>query len=94
METINQRLIRLRKEKGLTMRQVAEDIQVPLSTYRDWEYGRSIHGTPYVKLASLFEISLYELFTGEKPKHFQILALIEGAEEKLRAAKKEMSPLL
>lgn len=61
METMSKRLIKFRKAKQLTQKQVAEFICVPATTYRDWEYGREIQGEPYYKLTELFEISLSEL---------------------------------
>lgn len=76
------------------MKQVASDADIPTSTYRDWEYGRTIQGTPYVKLASVLGVSLYELLTGERPKFRNILSLIECAEKNLEKAKAELSPLL
>lgn len=64
-ESIHHRLARLRLENGLTAKSVAEAIGVPVTTYREWEYGRAIRGEPYQKLAQLFNVSLCELLTGE-----------------------------
>ncbi len=94
MESINQRLVRLRKACGLTMKKVASQIGVPVSTYRDWEYGRAIQGNFYLELAVLFEVSLYELLSGQKPEFHNILTLIEDAESSLTQARAELGPLL
>lgn len=76
------------------MKQVAQKIEVPVSTYRDWEYGRAIQGAPYVKIANVFGISLFELLTGEKPKFQNVFDLIENAEAQLIKAKDSLGPLL
>jgi DNA-binding transcriptional regulator YiaG len=41
-EPLNQRLERLRREKGLTAKAMAKLIGVAESTYREWEYGRGL----------------------------------------------------
>jgi transcriptional regulator with XRE-family HTH domain len=56
------RLNHFRKQRSLTVAEVARRIQVSESTYRDWENGRAIKGEPYIKLAGVFEISLNDLF--------------------------------
>lgn len=76
------------------MKEVALKIRVPVSTYRDWEYGSAIQGTPYVKLSEVFDVSLYELLTGAKPKLQNILSLIETAEATLVKVRSELGPLL
>lgn len=48
------------------MRQAAKLIGAPESTYREWEYGRSIRGEPYPRIAKAYGISLEELFGYEK----------------------------
>jgi len=65
-ESINNRIKRLREAKGFTAIEMAKAIGVPASTYREWEYGRAIRGEPYIKIAEILNISLYELLTGKK----------------------------
>jgi len=60
------RLKRFRKQRNLTVAEIARRIPVSESTYRDWENGRAIKGEPYVRLARVFDVSLNELF-GESP---------------------------
>ncbi len=43
------------------MRDLARLINVPETTYREWEYGRAIRGEPYVKLAKALGVSLEDL---------------------------------
>ena len=85
------RLKKLRSEKGLTIRDVATALDVPISTYRDWEYGKAIRGEPYQKLAELFEVTLDELLIGypkEKPEFMgHLLEAQKNLELALRAAK-------
>lgn len=82
MNSINQRIKFLRQARGLTAVEMAKAIGIPASTYREWEYGRAIRGEPYLKIASVLNISLYELFTGNPPssideKILQIEALLK-----------------
>jgi transcriptional regulator with XRE-family HTH domain len=46
------------------MREVASAIGVPLTTYREWEYGRAVRSQNLVKLANFFGVSMEQL-TGE-----------------------------
>jgi transcriptional regulator with XRE-family HTH domain len=65
MEPFNKRLKRIRGERGLSVKQVAQQIAVPESTYREWEYGRPLVGPPYVKLAEVLSVPLTVLMTGQ-----------------------------
>lgn len=66
METFAQRITKRRRRLGLTQREVANAVGVPLSTYKEWEYGRRIQGESiYVKLSEVLEMSLRTLLTGE-----------------------------
>jgi transcriptional regulator with XRE-family HTH domain len=62
MEPIGKKLEKFRKNKNLTLREMAMRINVPVSTYRNWEYGRNIKGEPYLKITKVLNISLNELF--------------------------------
>ena len=66
METLSNRLKKLRSEKNFSINEVAKKIGVSPSTYRTWENGAEIRGEPYLKIANVFEISLSELITGEQ----------------------------
>jgi transcriptional regulator with XRE-family HTH domain len=67
MEAIGARIKRRRLERGIGLKEMSELLQVPLSTYKEWEYGRSIQGEPYEKLARCLGITLGELLTGNPP---------------------------
>ncbi len=81
MEKIGQRIKRLREEKGLSLKEVASKAGIPLSTYREWEYGREIKGEPYVKIASVLEVSLYTLLTGKVTEDRELLEEIRKIED-------------
>jgi transcriptional regulator with XRE-family HTH domain len=81
-EHISKRLQALRQKHGLTLGEVGRAINVPTSTYRDWEYGSEIKGEPYQKLAKLFGVSLTFLITGHNNKETKILNEIIGDMEK------------
>ncbi len=86
MQTIASRLRKLRLKKGLSLREVAGRIDVPVSTYRDWEYGKAIRGEPYQKLAELFDVSVQELVTGASPSKVAAVEALEEVRKKLEAA--------
>ena len=66
METFAKRITQRRQQLGRTQREIANAIEVPLSTYKEWEYGRSVQGEKvYVALAEALEIPLKTLLTGE-----------------------------
>ena len=68
METFGKRLKRLRQKRGLGVRELAEELGIPPTTYREWEYGRRIREPgSYVELARALRVSLFELMTGEAP---------------------------
>ncbi|MNJ96839.1 transcriptional repressor DicA [compost metagenome] len=68
MESLSKRLQTLRLKQGLSQKQVADQLGIAASTYRDWEYGKQIKGEPYLDLAGVFQVSLTELMTGNKEK--------------------------
>ena len=73
--------MRKRRNKiGLTIAACAKEVGVSQSTYREWEYGRSISGEPYVKIATLLGISLSELLGSDKTEQIN---RIEKVEEKI-----------
>jgi transcriptional regulator with XRE-family HTH domain len=65
MRPFYKRLRRLREDRRLSMREVAKLINVPETTYREWEYGRAIRGEPYIKIARALGVSLEELLGDE-----------------------------
>jgi transcriptional regulator with XRE-family HTH domain len=93
MEAFHARLRRFRKKRGLTMKEVAEKLKVPLTTYREWEYGRAIQGEPYLDLAAIFETSVYELLAGKKAEQIQALAELEQVERHLKNLRIQLGSL-
>ncbi len=90
MEQFHNRLKRLREECGLTARELARRIDVPETTYREWEYGRQINGQPYVKIAAALEVSLVELMTGGKSSREDLLEGLGAAEAAIREVKRRL----
>ena len=86
MMNISERLTKLRGQRGLTLREVAEYVGVPTSTYRDWEYGKAIRIEPYVKLAELYEIGVEELLTGKCTTRREALHALSEAQTSLQTA--------
>lgn len=67
------------------MREVAEQIGVSLSTYRDWEYGRKIPLTAAQQLVSVFGKEATQLlgFKNTKSELKEIVLLFEEAQRRL-----------
>ena len=88
METVGKRLKFYRVRKKLSMKQVAEILGVPASTYRDWEYGKAIQGEPYAKLAEVLDINLIELLTGKSTHNRNLIDEIEKLENSVKTIKR------
>lgn len=94
MENFGRRLKRLREERSLTVKEIAAHVGVAPSTFRDWEYGRSIKGEPYVKIAQALGVSVYELLTGQAPSLKQSLEKIRLIEAACKDLQKELGSFL
>lgn len=87
MEPMGKRLRRLREGKNLSISEVSRMTKIPISTYREWEYGREIKGEPYLKLAEVFGVTLHELITGlptNRDDFFSAIADVENALSRLK----------
>lgn len=93
-EALNQRLKRLREERGLSVKQVARAIEVPESTYREWEYGRGLRMPPFEKMAGLLGISTSELVTGTTPDRSFLLKDLEVIEKMLHELRYKVSSMI
>jgi transcriptional regulator with XRE-family HTH domain len=72
LETIAQRLVRLRKERGLTQAQLAKRLGVSQPVVSDYERGGlRLHGELILKVAEILDVSANELlglYTKAAPK--------------------------
>lgn len=93
-EKLNERLVRLRKEKNLTAKDMAHAISVPESTYREWEYGRGMKIPPCQKICQVLEISLSELINGEVPELTKFTDELEKVEKMLHEMRINLSSLI
>lgn len=93
-EKLNERLIRLRKQRGLTARDMAYAIEVPESTYREWEYGRGMKLPPCQKISQVLGVSVSELITGETPELQWILDELLKMEKNAHELRINLSSLL
>ena len=73
------------------MREMAEKLEVPITTYREWEYGREIKGEPYPKMARILSIGLWELLTGEAPSNKKALEDLNIAIKLLLSLRNEIN---
>ena len=86
-EAFHERLVKMRKFRNLSAKEVADFIEVPASTYRDWENGKGLRIPPYQKISQLLNVSLSELITGERSELSKTIRLLEELEEKMREIK-------
>lgn len=93
-EKIHQRLERLRRAKQLTAKSMARLIEVPESTYREWEYGRGFKLPPFQKISQVLAISVTELITGEKPELAPLLKELEDIENLIREMRLKIGSLI
>lgn len=93
-QNLSERLKKLRAQNNLSVKQVCLAIQVPETTYREWEMGRMIKGHHiYAKLASLYKISLHELLTGDVPEHHKLFEQLEKLENEFAQLKKILNQI-
>ena len=86
-EAFHERLVRMRKARNLRASEIAEAVEVPASTYRDWENGKGLRVPPYQKISQLLNVSLSELITGERTELGEMIQMLEELEEKVREIK-------
>lgn len=90
MDQVGKRISKLREKKQKTVSEVAKAIGVPASTYREWEYGRSIRAEFYIPLSHVLGVSVYELLTGDRPSRNDILSKLNEAERIILTLKNEI----
>ena len=94
IESIAERLKRLRVKRGLSIKETATLAGVSVSSYREWEYGRAIRGEPYAQLADVFKVPIAELITGELLLTNRGFEIIETLEKNIRNLKSELGKAL
>lgn len=88
--TFGENLKQKRKEKNLTQEQLAEKFQVTRQTVSKWELDQAMPEVgKLVEIAEYFEISLDEIFMGQKPdKEVEILEELKPVEKEKPRQKK------
>lgn len=82
--SLSQRIRKLRQERKMTIKEMAQHLGVPTSTYRDWEYGSKIPADALVQIGQLFNSSPNELLGLEKLQHKNLREAIYLIEEGLK----------
>jgi transcriptional regulator with XRE-family HTH domain len=75
------------------MREVATGIGVPVTTYREWEQGRSIRAENVLRLAHYFGISFEELSGEKSVDEMNVEARIDALTRTLNQVLHELSIL-
>ena len=83
----NEKLLELRKQKGLTQEEVADALYVSRTAISKWESGRGYPNIDSLKaIAKFFDITIDQLLSGEE--------LLTIAEEDTRQTKKHLHDLV
>lgn len=92
---IGEKIKARREDLNLKVKDIAQEIGVAESTYRDWENGRQIQGEPYTKISAALDISLGELFGLSESKNSEkIKEEIEIIESSVKKIKKHVNKIL
>lgn len=86
--SIGNKIRSLRLKNRMTIKEIATQVGVPSSTYRDWEYGRKISAEKLQNLANAFEVSVSELMNGDKDDRKELKKAIQLVEEALHILRK------
>jgi len=90
-ELFHERLERLRRERKLTAKAMAQSIDVAESTYREWEKGRGMKLPPFQKISQVLAISVTELITGEKPAWAELTEKLMNLEKNITELRLNLS---
>lgn len=86
---LDEKLVHLRKEKGLTQLELAETMQVSRQAVSKWEVGAAVPSTENLKyLGSLYDVSLEYLLYDDAPELTRV-ALESNKEESAKETKKK-----
>lgn len=69
-----ERLKKLREEKGLNKRQLANDLRIPYSTYNNWETGtREMNSDALIQISYYYKVSIDYIMglTNTKERHIE-----------------------
>jgi transcriptional regulator with XRE-family HTH domain len=89
-QDFGKRLKKQREALKLTLTEVARAIEVPKTTYADWENGRGLRMIPLKKLSQVLAISVTELVVGERSSGQEIIDELALIEKKVRELKQKI----
>ncbi len=84
---LSQKIRKYRIDKRMTLKETAKRLEIPVSTYRDWEYGRKIPAEVISKLSEVFEIPLSAFMENPSPHKKDLASAIALLEEALKIVK-------
>ena len=74
----------LRERKGNSVAEMAKNLGISVSTYREWEYGRKILGEPYLEIAIILDVGLNELFENQNNEYLEVREAIKAVKKSLK----------
>ncbi|MBS1984581.1 MAG: helix-turn-helix transcriptional regulator [Bdellovibrionales bacterium] len=91
-EKFGNRLREARQRRGLSAKQLAALVGVSPTTYREWEYGRSIRDAKvYAKLARALEMKLSFLLTGQDADPEALRSAVDDLERAVLRLRTELN---
>lgn len=84
---IGMKMKKRRIQLNLKVKEVAKEIGVSESTYRDWENGRKIQGEPYILISKALKMNIADLLSIERNSFSEIqtqLIMIENCVKNIR----------
>lgn len=92
--TIGDKLRLARNNKRMSVKDIASQLKIAESTYRDWENGRKIQGEPYLEICRVLEVSLADLMGVESNWVKQLILDIETLDNQVKLIKKNVLSMI
>lgn len=86
--SISEKMKERRVQLNLKVKDVAYQIGVAESTYRDWENGRKIQGEPYQLIADALEMNILELMEIQTSSFRLLMQEVENLEKHIKNIRK------
>ena len=81
---LSKKIRQLRLDRKMTLKETAKQLQVPESTYRDWEYGRKIPADVALKLTEIFDVPITAFLGRKTSREADLERVISLMEEALK----------
>lgn len=94
MTEIGKLMKKQRLKLDIKVKDIAKEIGVAESSYREWENGRKIQGEPYLKIAEILQIPVAQLLGTAETQITPILACIDELENHVKNIRKNIMKII